>query len=227
MRTEPRLPCLALDKAVSTRSYDVDGRLHVDLTPISKATVNGYVGSEIPRWRELGLDPNRWYRLLRDPEELRRAAPTFNKLPLLLRHQPVNAEQHRKDLVIGTTGDRAVYRYPFLLNTLAVWDKADGIDGVLDNSKRAISSGYRYTADMRPGTYQGMPFDGVMRDIKGNHVILTRRGRAGDDVVIGDAMPLSAVVAQVDAFLLDALTPAQLVRLDELIARINIGEAAR
>ena len=72
-----------------------------------------------------------------------------------------------------------------------------------------------------------MPFDGVMRDIKGNHVILTRRGRAGDDVVIGDAMPLSAVVAQVDAFLLDALTPAQLVRLDELIARINIGEAAR
>jgi uncharacterized protein len=108
----------------------------------------------------LGLDLDRYYRLLRDPEELRRAAPTFNKLPLLLRHQPVNAEQHRKDLVVGTTGDRAVFKYPYLMNTLAVWDKADGIDGVEDSSKRAISSAYRYRCDLTPGTFEGERYDG-------------------------------------------------------------------
>ena len=101
-----------------------------------------------------------------------------------------------------------VYRYPFLLNTLAVWDKADGIDGVLDNGERAISSGYRYAADVSAAGNVREYVDEVMRDIKGNHVILTRRGRAGDDVVMAARCRYSAVVAQVDAFLLDALTPA-------------------
>ena len=40
---------------------------------------------------------------------------------------------------------------------------------------------------MTPGTYEGEPYHGVMRDIVGNHVALVREGRAGSDVVVGDA----------------------------------------
>ena len=44
---------------------------------------------------------------------------------------------------------------------------------------------------MTPGDYQGEPYDGLMRDIVGNHVALVREGRAGADVVVGDMLPLS------------------------------------
>ncbi|MCV5420626.1 DUF2213 domain-containing protein, partial [Escherichia coli] len=33
------------------------------------------------------------------------------------------------------------------------------------------------------------PYDGVMRDIVGNHVALVTEGRAGSDVVVGDSIP--------------------------------------
>ncbi len=73
MRAGAAPELMALDRALSSRNYDSFGRLHVALTPISKATVNEYTGREIPSWKELGLDPDRSYRLLRDPAELRRA----------------------------------------------------------------------------------------------------------------------------------------------------------
>ena len=59
---------MAQDK--SARSYDRNGHLIVDKTVITKAAVNPYLGSSIPRWKELGLDPNKEYMLLRDPDEL-------------------------------------------------------------------------------------------------------------------------------------------------------------
>ena len=66
---------LAFDR--SARRIDADGRLHVDRFHISKATVNPYYGKEIPGYEALGLQPDKVYRLLRDPVELERAAPTF------------------------------------------------------------------------------------------------------------------------------------------------------
>ena len=76
---------LAFDRA-SVRTYDRDGRLHVEISNISKATVNPYIGREIPDWKALGLDPDKVYKLLRDPDELAKAAPTFNNIPVLSRH---------------------------------------------------------------------------------------------------------------------------------------------
>jgi hypothetical protein len=40
---------------------------------------------------------------------------------------------------------------------------------------------------MTLGTFEGEPYHGVMRDIIGNHLALVRDGRAGKDVVVGDA----------------------------------------
>jgi len=70
---------LAFDRA-SVRTYDRDGRLHVEISNISKAAVNPYTGREIPDYKALGLDPDKVYKLLRDPDELAKAAPTFNNI---------------------------------------------------------------------------------------------------------------------------------------------------
>lgn len=184
---------IALDRSASVRSYDADGHLHVARTPISKANVCEYYGHEIPGADELGLEPQRKYRLLRDPEELKKGAASANGKPLMIKHVPTSADDHQGDLVVGSIGTDAEYKHPYLFNSLTVWDRK-GIDGIEDKSQTELSSAYRYRADMTPGTYEGAQFDGVMRDIDFNHVALVPEGRAGADVVVGDSKPHGEVL---------------------------------
>jgi hypothetical protein len=176
---------LAFDRA-SVRALDADGRLHVATSHISRAMVCPYLGSEIPGFVELGLDADKIYNLFRDPDELAKAAPTFNNLPLLADHKPVSAIDPAKDLVVGSTGTDAAFDGEFLDNSLVVWDQPS-IDAVQSGQKRELSCAYRYVPDMTKGTFEGAAYDGVMRSIVGNHVALVSKGRAGSDVVVGDS----------------------------------------
>ena len=177
---------LALDRA-SVRSYDGDGRLHIKLAHISKANVCPYKGSEIPNSEKLGLEPNKIYYLLRDPKELEKAAPTSNNIQLLIKHDPVSVADPKKDLTVGSTGTDAQWNPPYLDNSLVVWDK-EAIEGIESDEQKELSAGYFYVADMTPGEYEGVKYDGVMRNIRFNHVALVVEGRAGSDVAVGDSM---------------------------------------
>lgn len=179
---------LAFDRA-TVRSFDKDGRLHIEVTPISKANICPYYGREIPNSKALGLLPDKIYYLLRDPEELKKAAPTFNNIPLLDEHIPVTADDPQKMSVVGSTGTDSDFAHPYLNNSLVVWD-SNSIAGIESDEKKQLSSAYRYRADMTPGVYEGQPYDGVMRDIVGNHVAIVIEGRAGPDVVVGDSLSL-------------------------------------
>ena len=119
---------LSIAQDRSLRSYDQDGRLHVESSNISKATVNPYYGSEIPNYQQLGLEPKKVYYLLRAPEELEKAAQTFNNLPLLSKHIPVSADEPQKEVIAGTTGSDTVFEDGYLKCSLAVWD-AEAIAG--------------------------------------------------------------------------------------------------
>ncbi|MBO1326057.1 DUF2213 domain-containing protein [Acetobacter sp. TBRC 12305] len=179
---------LALDRAGSVRLTDEDGRLHVARTPISKAAVNSYYGREIPGFAELGLDPDRPYRLLRDPAELAKAADSFNALPVLAEHAHVTAHAPRPDLVVGATGTAAAFAPPYLTNALTIWN-ANAIEGIRSGAQRELSCAYRYVPVMEPGEHDGQPYDGRMTQIRGNHVALVRAGRAGPDVLVADEKP--------------------------------------
>jgi hypothetical protein len=188
MPTDFKPERLAFDRA-SVRTVDAFGKLHVTVSNISKAAVNPYLGREIPGAEALGLDLDKVYMLLRDPAELERAASTFNNIPLLSQHIPVSAEKPQKDIVVGSTGTDACFVSPYLQNSLVVWD-AVAIAGIDTEVQKELSSAYAYTADMTPGTFEGVAYDGVMRNIIGNHVALVEVGRAGPDVVVGDSKPL-------------------------------------
>lgn len=185
----PQSVQMAFDR--SMRRVDQDGRLHVEISAISKSLVNPYYGREIPKADELGLDPDRVYMLLRDPAELERAAATFNNIPVLSKHVPVTADKPEKELVVGSTGTDAMFAAPYLMNSLVVWD-AVAIAGINSKEQCELSSAYRYRADMTPGTFEGVQYDGVMRDIQGNHVALVEVGRAGPDVYVFDSQPNGA-----------------------------------
>ncbi|GBU18035.1 MULTISPECIES: DUF2213 domain-containing protein [Methylobacterium] len=176
---------IAFDYA-SARAFDADGHLHVRQTRISKAMVCPYVGREIPDADRLGLDADEIYYLLRDPEELAKAAASFNGKPLLFNHKPVSAEDHDHAGTVGALSN-ATWNAPYLEADLSCWS-GPAIRTIEDGSQKQLSSAYRYRADMTPGTYEGVRFDGVMRDIVGNHVALVREGRAGPDVVVGDSL---------------------------------------
>jgi hypothetical protein len=176
----------AFDRSV--RTIDADGRMHVQISNISKANVCPYLGREIPGAESLGLNPDKVYMLLRDPGELAKAASTFNNIPLLSTHVPVSADEPQKELIVGSTGTDAMFEAPYLKNSLVVWDSI-AIAGIDSKEQCELSSAYRYTPDMTPGVYEGIAYDGVMRNIVGNHVALVEVGRAGPDVVVGDADP--------------------------------------
>ena len=173
----------------SVRTVDEYGRLHVAVSNISKATVNEYRGDEIPGWESMGLDGSRFYKMLRDPRELEKAAATFNAVPLLSAHVAVHAESPQKEIVVGATGGDAEFASPYLRNSLVVWD-AESIRAIDSGEQREISCAYRYDPVMEPGEYEGMKYDGRMVNIIANHVALVREGRAGPDVVVGDEKPM-------------------------------------
>jgi len=177
---------LAFDKG-SVRSYDHDGRLHVKLTHITKANVCPYRGDEIPDPDgKLRLDPKRIYMLLRDPQELEKAVQTANLIPVLNEHVPVSPIDPKQSNVVGYTGTDAVWNAPYIDNSMVI-SVQDSIRNVENETQQELSSAYYYDADMTPGTYEGVPYDGVMRNIKFNHVALVPRGRAGPDVMVGDS----------------------------------------
>ena len=179
---------LAFDR--SARRIDADGRLHVDRSHISKATVNPYYGREIPGYEALGLQPDTVYRLFRDPVELERGAPTFARLPVLSEHVPVTVETPRPDLVVGAIGSDVTFAAPYLDADLCVWDSA-AIAGIETDKVRELSCAYRYVPVMEPGEFEGQPYDGRMTEIQGNHLALVEVGRAGSDVVVADRNPFN------------------------------------
>ena len=226
---------LAFDKAKSVRTIDQDGRMHIALTNISKANVCPYLGSEIPDGEALGLDPKKVYQLLRDPDELKKSIPTWNNIQLLYQHIPVHAMDPQKDVTVGSTGTDAVFNAPYLQNSLVIWD-AEAIESVEDDTQREISCAYHYVADMTSGTFEGVPYDGIMREIRGNHVALVSQGRAGSDVIVGDSLPevlqimktLSKKALLVKGALMAALPVNKIatdkkLNLNEILAGINVA----
>ena len=177
---------LALDRSLTKRRTDEDGHLHVSDVPISKANICGYLGREIPGADALGLKPDQIYQLLRDPAELGKSADTFNGKPLLSLHKPQSANDHDHELTVGSVHD-VYWDAPYLrAREMAIWDGAS-IAGIETGDQKQLSSSYRYEADMTPGELNGVRYDGVMRNIRGNHVALVETGRAGSDVVVSDS----------------------------------------
>jgi len=179
---------LAFDRA-SVRTIDANGRLQISRTNISKANVNAYYGREIPRSEELGLEPNKLYRLWRHPDELRKAAKTFNNIPVLSKHIPDFPTDPPNEFRVGVTHSNAEFDGTYLTVGMSIWDNS-AIAGIEGGEQRELSASYKYVADMTPGvTPDGEPYDGVMRDIFGNHEALVPDGRAGPDVLVADSLP--------------------------------------
>ena len=217
------MPKYAMDfqSLTTVRHIDNNGHLIVDRTCITKAAINPYLGKEIPNWQALGLDPNKVYMLLRCPTELQRAVPTFQGLQLLERHTPVSSEEPKKDSTVGSIGTVVEMDGDNVYSSLRVYDQ-NAIDLIESEKLNQLSAGYAYTADMTGGEWNGEHYDGVMRNIHGNHVALVERGRIGEDAIIADEMP-----NEIEEFLMSkkiALKKGSLSKLQEQLGMDSAEE---
>ena len=198
--------------------------MRVEESRISKANVCPYKGSEIPRAQELGLDPERIYRLYRDPDELRLGAASFEGKPLLIRHVAIDADEPRKELWVGTVG-KVTYEHPYLVSRPLVVLTQEAIDLIESEEQRELSSAYRYDALMVPGVSpEGEKFDGRMVNIRGNHVAIVPEGRVGHDVHVADELP-TVIKRMRNATLLEKLRGfirpgADLFAMDEILGQV-------
>lgn len=179
---------MAFDIKSSVRHKDKNGYLHVDISNITKEQIAPYYGDEIPKWQEYGLDPQKIYSLYRPAEELKKAAPTFNGIPLAFEHHEMNADHMPKEYIIGNLGTDAEFKAPYLVNSLVITD-GEAIDAIERGEYKELSAAYLYTLVMEGGMHDGEHYDGYMTDIAGNHVALVREGRAGPDVAVADSKP--------------------------------------
>lgn len=181
----------ALDSArrmvFDRRMETIDGHLVVTGCHITKANVCPYLGSEIPNSEQLGLDPSKIYMLYRDAAEIEAAKETYNRVPLLMQHVAVSADRPQQFLTVGTAS-HSRFTHPYLDADLTIWTR-EGIDAIETGKQRELSCGYRYVADMTPGTSpEGEKYDGRMTQIVANHIALVEAGRAGPDVMVADCV---------------------------------------
>lgn len=178
---------VAFDKA-SARHTDENGHLIVDSTVITKAAVNPYYGKEIPNYEALGLDPEKVYNMLRDPDELKKGMHTLGEKQLLLKHIFVSADEPQKESIAGTIGSNLEMVGDDVKGSLTVWDQ-EAINLIESGKLAELSASYFYDPVMKSGTFNGQPYDGIMTNIRGNHVALVERGRIGRDALVADALP--------------------------------------
>ena len=224
-------PQLAMDKRV----IDQDGHLSVSSSVISAESASPYLGSEIPDYRQLGLDPNTIYQLYRPGAELAKSAPSFAGKPLLSRHQPLTAAAHDDavDLVVGAVADPVWDPAAGVLRAgLTVWD-GPTIRRIQSGEQADLSAAYRYRAVMQPGTFNGTRYDGKMVDLIGNHVAVIPDGRV-EGAIVGDQAMVDD--PEIDArddprtrllkFLQEKLDPDDLNTVTEIVGELSPNETS-
>lgn len=179
-------------------AYDVFSLTSRTMTPEGFLVAPGTLartGVQLYRAHELGLDesgmdPMRIVRLHRPAEEVFAPASmaSFENKPITLGHPEggVSAANWEK-LAKGEVCD--ISRSGELMAATLHVKSAEAIAQV-QSGKVELSSGYTFLLDMTPGTTaDGQPYDGVQREIRGNHVAIVDAARCGSACRIGDAKP--------------------------------------
>ncbi len=135
-----------------------------------------------------GMDPMKVIRLHRPPEEVFDMASmaSFESKPVTIEHPPVAVTADNwTELAKGEVRD--VTRSGDLMTGTLLIKAKDAIEA-LQSGKAQLSNGYTFELDMTPGTTaDGRAYDGVQRNIRGNHVALVDAARCGSACRIADS----------------------------------------
>jgi len=176
---------------MSARTIDTNGWIEIKGNPISKAGVFQYHGSQLPL--SLGLDQNKMYNVYRPKEELesKEAQDSFKLLPWTDDHPDRLLGSADEGLVPaeakgvhGVTGEEIFVDGDFLKCNLKVFSQE--LADQINSGKKDLSIGYKADYILDKGVYNGVAYDLVQTNLRGNHISLVDEGRSGREVSVLD-----------------------------------------
>ena len=171
----------------SERKYTDEGFLVVPAR-ISRIGIQEYLAGE------MGVEdrkPDDIVRVYRPEEEVfsDMSLSSFSNKPVTNNHPPVlvNAS-NAKEYSVGHAGPTLTRDGCFAKSDLFIIDAKSIAD--IESGKAELSNGYTADIDWTPGVSpDGEQYDAVQRNIKGNHIAIVERGRAGRDCRVADQLP--------------------------------------
>lgn len=166
----------------SVRHKDENGYIHIDKSPILRAGILEYLGSELlpdgqDRVDGVKVDPDKIYKVFIPEEELRKGADSFKLLPITNDHIWLGDEgEDAKKYQEGTIGENVYVQDGKLYAPLMF--TGNGIIEDLEGGKEELSSSYYNRFEKS----EKSEYDFIARDIKGNHLALVDKGRCGSAV---------------------------------------------
>ena len=140
---------------------------------------------------------------------------SFAGKAITLEHPKVLLDStNTKDYQIGFSGTEVVYDNGFVRAVMTITDQ-DAIERIMRGDAKEVSAGYRVNYEANAGvTDSGENYDGIQKEISGNHIAVVRRGRAGPQVKL-----------HLDR--LDAADPSLITPIEEpsMTAKVNFDGA--
>ena len=173
--------------AMDRREYDTNGWFEVKDNPLSKIGIFQYSGGSISP----ECEQDKIYNVYRPAEELstEECINSFKLLPWIDNHVMLGSEDEgltpaESKGIQGVIGEDVYFDGEYLKGNIKVFSEA--MSSLIANGKKELSCGYRCRYEYAPGTYDGVAYDYVQREIRGNHLALVENGRMGPDVAVLD-----------------------------------------
>lgn len=168
----------------SSRIYSEEGYLTVPAN-IARTGIQDYSAYEMG---VTNSDPNRIFKVLRPAEEVFKdeSLNSFANKPVTLNHPPelVNAKNYNT-YSVGFSGNTVKKDGDFVLTELRITDESAIKD--VESGKIELSNGYVCDIEWSSGTTEsGEKYDAIQRNIRGNHIAIVDRARAGPACKIAD-----------------------------------------
>jgi hypothetical protein len=177
-----------MEKKMKTKKIiDTNGWVEIKNNPLSKVGVFPYSGKQI----DDSLDKDKIYYVYRPAEELskKECLDSFKLLPWVNEHAMLGQEE--KGLlppemkgIQGVIGEDVSFSDPYIVGNVKIF--AETLANLIKSGKKELSVGYRCDYELKSGVYDGVKYDAIQKNIRGNHLALVNEGRMGPDVRVMD-----------------------------------------
>lgn len=171
---------------------DINGWVEIKGNPLSKVGIFPYLGAQIdPNGQDPNIEPEKIYNIYRSEEELtnKECIESFKLLPwtdehTLLGKREAGLTPAEEKGIQGVIGGDVYFESGYLKGNIKIF--SEKLAQLIKLGKKELSIGYRCVYDMVSGIYEGKPYHGIQRKIRGNHLATVTEGRSGPDVAVQD-----------------------------------------
>jgi hypothetical protein len=166
-----------------SKIVDDNGFWLIENNPISKEGVFPYLGKTISPQ----LEPNRIYNVYRPFNEISKeeTLKSFDGVPFINGHEMIGENFTPYD---KRTADGVLMNVKanngMLFGDLKIF--SEDMKSKIQAGKKELSLGYKCDYKLSKGVFNGMPYDAIQCNLRGNHIALVDKGRMGGDVRVYD-----------------------------------------